>query len=289
MTCSSHSSVGWPPGLPSRHRLKEAPMDDALAPYRVITYNSARQSENKMHDDTVARQFGFVGGLVPGVDVYAYMTHPAVARWRRAFLERGVIEARFVKPVYDGEPTTVTAREANGGLELEVTCRAELCATGHARLGAAPAPPLETLRAVPAVADRPPADQASLARDRWLGIRPLTVTAQFAAQYYDDVRENDPIYAAEGLCHPGLLPRLCNWALVHNVVLGPWIHVASRMEHFAAVRIGEQLSVRAKIVANDERKGHRFVELEGLVVADEQRPVARIAHTAIWQPRARRA
>ena len=103
------------------------------------------------------------------------------------------------------------------------------------------------------------------------------------------MRETDPIYAAEGLCHPGLLPRLCNWALVHNVVLGPWIHVGSRIEHFAAVRIGDQLSVRAKIVANDERKGHRFVELDGLVVADEQRPIARIAHTAIWQPRARPA
>jgi acyl dehydratase len=264
-------------------------MHDALAPYRVIAFNSARQSENKMHDDGVARQFGFGGGLVPGVDVYAYMTHPAVARWRRGFLEHGVLEARFVKPVYDGEPTTVTAREANGGLDIEVLCRAELCATGHARLGSAPPPPLDAFQAVPAVVDRPPADQATLARDRWLGIRPLTVTAQFAAQYYDDVRENDPIYAAEGLCHAGLLPRLFNWALVHNVVLGPWIHVGSRIEHFAAVRIGEQLSVRAKIVANDERKGHRFVELDGLVVADEQRPIARIAHTAIWQPRARRA
>jgi len=264
-------------------------MDDALTPYRLIAYNSARQSENKMHDDTVARQFGFVGGLVPGVDVYAYMTHPAVARWRRTFLERGQLEARFVKPVYDGEPTTVTAREANGGLDIEVTCRDELCATGHARLGSAPAPPVAAFTAVPAVAHRPPADQDVLARDRWLGIRPLTVSAQFAAQYCADVRDRDPIYSAEGLCHPGLLPRLFNWALVHNVVLGPWIHVGSRIEHFGAVRIGDQLSVRAKIIANDERKGHRFVELDGLVVADEQRPIARIAHTAIWQPRARHA
>jgi acyl dehydratase len=264
-------------------------MPDVPTAYRLVAYNSARQSENKMHDDTVARQFGFVGGLVPGVDVYAYMTHPAVARWQRSFLEGGVLEARFVKPVYDGEPTTVTAREADGGLDIEVTCRDELCATGHARLAGLPAPPLAAFRAVPAVAHRPPADQATLARDRWLGIRPLTVSAQFAAQYKDDVRETDPIYAAEGLCHPGLLPRLFNWALVHNVVLGPWIHVGSRVEHFAAVRIGDQLSVRARILANDERKGHRFVELDGLVVADEQRPIARIAHTAIWQPRARSA
>ena len=35
------------------------------APYKVQAYNTARDSENKMHDDTVARRYGFTGGLVP--------------------------------------------------------------------------------------------------------------------------------------------------------------------------------------------------------------------------------
>ena len=72
-----------------------------------MAYNTARESENKMHDDTVARRFGFTGGLVPGVDVYAYMAHPAVARWGRDFLEAAPCEARFLKPVYDGETAIV--------------------------------------------------------------------------------------------------------------------------------------------------------------------------------------
>ena len=55
--------------------------------YRVQAYNTAHSSENKIHDDAVARRFGFTGGLVPGVDVYAYMMHLPVARWGRAFLE----------------------------------------------------------------------------------------------------------------------------------------------------------------------------------------------------------
>jgi acyl dehydratase len=260
-------------------------MSEALALYRVIAYNSARQSENKMHDDSVARQFGFAGGLVPGVDVYAYMAHPAVARWRRAFLERGTLEARFVKPVYDGEPTTVTAREGNAGLDLEVRCRDQLCATGHASLPDTTPPSLEAFQAVAAAHDRPPADEDTLKPDRWLGIRPLAVTAPFAARYAEDVRERDAIYADEQLCHPGLIPRLLNWALVHNVVLGPWIHVASKVAHFAPVRIGDELSVRAKILANYQHKGHRWLELDGLVVANRQTPIARVAHTAIWQPR----
>src|SRR5438270_6907973 len=102
--------------------------------YRVSAYNTAKQSENKMHDDTVARRFGFSGGLVPGVDVMAYMMHLPVAKWGRAFLERGLIEARFVKPVYDGETADVAAAESEGGLSIEVESRGQLCATGTASL-----------------------------------------------------------------------------------------------------------------------------------------------------------
>jgi len=262
-------------------------MTERSEPYRLRAYNSARQSENKMHDDAVARQFGFVGGLVPGVDVYAYMAHPAVARWGRAFLEHGVLEARFQQPVYDGDLTTVAAVSANGGLAIEVSSREKVCATGHAALSATQAPPIEAFESVAAVEERAAATEETLTPGRWLGIRPLAVTASFAAQYHADVRETDPIYASEKLCHPGLLPRLLNWALVHNVVLGPWIHVASKVEHFAAVRIGDDLSVRAKILANYERKGHRFVELDGLIVANAEKPIARLAHTAIWRPRLR--
>ena len=87
-----------------------------MEPYRVIAYNTALNSENKIHDDAVARRFGFTGGLVPGVDVYAYMTHPAVARWGRAWLERGTATCRFAQPVYDGDPATVTAAETPDGL-----------------------------------------------------------------------------------------------------------------------------------------------------------------------------
>jgi acyl dehydratase len=78
--------------------------------YRVSAYNTSKQSENKIHDDAVARRFGFSGGLVPGVDVMAYMMHLPVRKWGRAFLERGLIEARFVKPVYDGEIADITGK-----------------------------------------------------------------------------------------------------------------------------------------------------------------------------------
>ena len=88
-----------------------------LGPYRVSAYNTAHDSENKIHDDAVARRFGFGGGLVPGVDVYGYMTHLPVLRWGRAWLERGTAECRFFKPVYDGDTACVTATEDGNALE----------------------------------------------------------------------------------------------------------------------------------------------------------------------------
>jgi hypothetical protein len=63
------------------------------------------------------------------------------------------------------------------------------------------------------------------------------------------------------------------------------MHVGGKLQHFAAVHIGEELSVRARITGNYEHKGHRFVDADVLVLANRVTLVARIAHTAIWLPR----
>src|SRR3970282_1359533 len=59
----------------------------ALPLYTVRANNTSTASENKIHDDSVARLYGFSGGLVPGVDVYAYMTHPVVHALGRDWLQ----------------------------------------------------------------------------------------------------------------------------------------------------------------------------------------------------------
>src|SRR5277367_986417 len=92
-----------------------------MQPYHVSAYNTAKASENKIHDDATARRFGFRGGLVGGVHVYAYMTHLPVQRWGRAWLERGTGEARFARPVYEGDLAEITAVEETNGLTLQVT------------------------------------------------------------------------------------------------------------------------------------------------------------------------
>ena len=254
--------------------------------YRVSAYNTAKQSENKMHDDTVARRFGFSGGLVPGVDVMAYMMHLPVARWGRAFLERGLMDARFFKPVYDGEDVDLTSRESDGVLELEVESRSEICATGSASLPAsAPVLSLGDYKEVAAVAERKPVNAASFELGQWLGTTPRAWASEAAKDYLADVRETDPIYLREGFCHPGILQKVMNRLLVDNAILGPWIHVGSRMQLLSAGRAGDEITARAKIVGNYEKKGHRFVELDALVVANGTTPLAHCWHIAIYQPR----
>jgi hypothetical protein len=258
----------------------------ALAPYCVEAFNTAKLSENKIHDDAVARRFGFGGGLVPGVDVYAYMAHLPVVRWGRAWLERGAAECRFQKPVYDGDIATVAAAEIIEGLDLRLESHGELCAIGRALFPDRVPPPPDSFAEPPLPpADRPPASETSLAVGTLLGIRPLPITRDLVAQCIADLRETETLYLKEGLAHPVIIARTGNWALNHNVVLGPWMHVGSKLQHFAAAHIDDELSVRARVIGNYERKGHRFVDADVLVLANKYTPVARIAHTAIWLPR----
>jgi hypothetical protein len=259
----------------------------SLGPYRVSAFNTAHASENKIHDDAIARRFGFGGALVPGADVYGYMTHLPVMRWGRAWLERGTAECRFFKPVYHGDSASVAASEDGGALDISVESRGEVCATGRAALPDAPAaaPALDRFRKVPQRAERRPADEVSLAAETWLGIDPYPITAEATTRYLADLRETAPIYAEYGLMHPANILRSCNFVLSRNVVLGPWIHTGSRVQHFATASVGDALSVRARIAANYQHKGHRFVDLDALVIANEATPIAQILHTAIYRPR----
>ena len=254
--------------------------------HRISAYNTSKQSENKIHDDTVARRFGFDGGLVPGVDVMAYMIHLPVAKWGRAFLERGLIEARFVKPVYDGEITNVSGQDSDGVLSIEVESRGQLCAAGTASLpAAAPAVSIADFIAVAAVAERKPVSTDSYQLDKWLGTVPRNWAGQAATEYLADIREHDPIYAREGLNHPGVFQKVMNRVLVDNAILGPWIHVGSRMQLLSAGKTGDEITARAKVTGNYEKKGHRFVELDALVIANGKTPLAHCHHIAIYQPR----
>jgi hypothetical protein len=103
--------------------------------HTVDALNISASSENKIHDDSIAKRFGFQGGLVPGVEVYAYMTNPIVQFFGYQWLEIGSMECKFIKPVYDGDQTDIKAsKNRNTEILIEVTTPTNFCARGIANL-----------------------------------------------------------------------------------------------------------------------------------------------------------
>jgi hypothetical protein len=210
-----------------------------------------------------------------------------VARWGRAWLERGKAECRFRKPVYDGAIARVTAVEENNELLLSVESGGVQCATGRAFMpeDRPPAPGIPMLPASVPPIERPMASEASLAVGTSLGIAPLIIDAAMLSDYLDAISETHPIYRDEKAVHPGQILQLANRALMQNVILGPWIHLSSKVRHYAIAHVGSELSLRSKITSNLVVKGHATVEFDAVVVADGRQTVAEISHVAIWRPR----
>jgi hypothetical protein len=248
--------------------------------HRVVAFNTATESANRMHDDTVAATYGFRGGLVPGVDVWAYLTRPCVDRWGVEFLERGAMEVRFLLPVYDGEE--VAARlDDDGSLELTGT-DGTLRAAGTASVADQLSP--KRIGTAEAADPVPPAEPELLTPGTVLGTLRYRHRKDPHAQYLDDVRETSDLYEGGAICHPGFLARQANYVLSSSVRLGPWIHVSTRAQHRGLVRDGAAIEVRGVVVDERAHKGHRFVDLDVEITADGS-PVWSAFHTAIWRPR----
>lgn len=263
-----------------------------LPEFHVSASAPVEPHENKIHEDDLARQYGFKGGLVPGVTVYAWMTHPVVEALGVEWLERGEFQARFAKPIYYEEPATIRARVASltgDAVTIEVAAHnslGEVCGTATMTLGsgAESSPPAVAGYAVaPVPAERPRVTRAHLESLTVLGTPELDLTATVASGFLTRFGENLAVYTeARGPAHPGIHLDLSNRALDRNVRMSPWIHVESRGRHWSAARVGERLAMRGRIERLFEKKGHEFVEADLLLVAGGSRPVASIRHTAIY-------
>jgi acyl dehydratase len=279
-------------GPVGRLRLRGVPAHD-LPEYRVTARNTSKQSENLIHDDATARRYGFGGGLVPGVTVYAYLTHPLVAAFGSAWLERGTATVRFAKPIFDGEEVVVTGsvteRDARGisvGLAAR-TERGDERAVMSATIPAGLPTPVNVApyREAPLPAERPAATREYFLASPDLGT-PVTPYDEARAREYL-AKVDDPLALYRGpqaRVHPAFYLDQSNRALSGNVRLGPWIHAASAVRHLGSTRVGDTLRTLGRIRSLYEKKGREFVELDLVIVAGERRrPVAHVLHTAIYR------
>ena len=267
----------------------------ALPEYRVSAVATSDAWENKIHEDSLARAFGFRGGLVPGVTVYSWMTHPVVASLGGAWLDHGTFSVRFAKPVYFGETVTVRASVAAHSKE-DVTIQArvvngqdEVCATATMGLPLGPLLPLPDVAAYPVAslpAERPLASRAYFEQRPVLGTPQLILERAVADAFLEKVSEKLSMYRdRDAPAHPGIYLEQANRALDRNVRVSPWIHVESHGQHLSVPRVHERLETRARVKSLFQGKGHEFVELDLLLLAEGSRAVASIRHVAIYQLR----
>jgi acyl dehydratase len=267
-------------------------MPEALPDYRVKAVNTSSDSENKIHDDATARRYGFAGGLVPGVTVYAYLTQPLVAALGPAWLQRGTASVKFVKPVLDGEEVCVTgeitARDPQGGLTAVVratTASTDECATLTATLPAGSPTPLNVAlyAEAPLPAERAPGTREYFDAHPVLGTFETRYDGAQAADYVASVSDPLPLYRGAGAwVHPAFYTHLGNRCLRTNVLIGPWIHIGSVVRHLGPARVGDALAARARVRSLWEKKGRDFVELDIAVLANGK-PVAHVLHSAIYR------
>lgn len=254
-----------------------------------VARNIDPAAANAIHDDDVARQLGFAGALVPGVELFARTASALVEQHGGDFLSGGWLALRFRRPVYDGETVQV---EVDGALVLrgpdgEARAVGEARAAGEARTAGADGrnalpdvdPEAWPVRALPGLL--PPPVPTSLPVGP-LGTVVEPVSAARNAEYAQQVGDPLPLYREQGVVHPGLLLRAVNLVLMRNVDLGPWIHTASDVHLLAPAPADSTLEVRALVRATSVRSGRDEVRYDALVLADGA-PVLLVDHTALFR------
>ena len=232
--------------------------------YRVRAVNTASDSENKIHDDRVAAEYGFRGGLVPGVTVYGYMTAPLV-EFAPEWLRHGKMQVRFLEPLYDGDPVVVRCVPEPDGW-IRITAEREngaTCAIGTAAIPASRAAEPERCPDHPLPQDRPVPTRENVIPGALLG----TVIGTLET------------------AEPRELLQFCNEMLVRNFKLGPWIHTGSEITNWSAAQPGDRISARGRIHDRFDRKGHEFVVVDVMLIANGERLVETVRHTAIYRPK----
>ncbi|RBY81434.1 hypothetical protein DQ239_02280 [Blastococcus sp. TF02-09] len=245
---------------------------DAPAPHRFVAH-VIEEAQNKIHDDDVARRFGFTGALVPGVELFARITTPLVQAEGPGWLSRGRVDVRFRRPVYDGEELLVEV--ADGALTVtgpdgEVRCLGSTAPTAER-------PDLTGLVEVPP-ADRPVADPVvgpfgSVHED---------VPVEQNEWYLDAVGEPLALYRENAWAHPGMLVKAVHRLLTRNVDLGPWIHTASDCRFLGVAQLPARVTSHGRVTSVGRRGRHDEVRYDALVLADGE-PVLHVAHTALYR------
>jgi hypothetical protein len=249
----------------------------------VVARNTAQQSANAIHTEQ-AREFGFRGGIVPGVTLFGYALRAVADEWGPGWLESGELAMRFRRPVYDGDVVAVSPTSVGAADPVElalVDAEGERCSVGSARRGTGPAPEPADYPAGVVPDELPPAEPAVLGSLGPLAEYPLETSAAAVAEYSANV----------GLAgaYPGLVPPSLIAAVSARILTlqyrfdGPRIHVRLHTRFLGTRPIGTPLRARGRLVGTREHKGNHYSHLDLLVVDDRDTPVMHIDTESIFK------
>ena len=220
---------------------------------------------------------------MPGVELFAYLSHPFVEAWGLRFFDGGRLEARFRRPVYDGDEVVADATaEDDGSFAATLTGPdGEVRAVGRAWAPDGATATSRDYATTPASSPLLPTGPDPLPLGP-LGSVEEPVTVEHHDAYLDGIGETLSLYRDDGLVHPGAQLRIVNELLVRNVELGPWIHTASKCRFLGVPKLGSCLRAHGVVTECYERNGHQYVRYDALVLSDDL-PVMEADHTAIYR------
>jgi acyl-coenzyme A thioesterase PaaI-like protein len=239
----------------------------------ITARNYAIESENRIHSHEVAARYGFAGGLVPGIAIYAYLVESINEVFDTSWNEHGFLSAKFIRPVYDNDDVEVKAFETPQGLNLELyDSNGTLCAVGNANRFHSVKWRDHDHKELPLKSDKLEASIDLLPVGTLLG------SFDFA---FEDSEVQDFARRAGTTGSAGFILAQANEIVVQNVALGPWIHTASVVHNFGMPQEGEVISVRGKVIEAGEKRGNEAITLDLSFSGAQARPVAMVRHSAI--------
>ena len=256
--------------------------------HRSTAHNFSTDTENRIHSDDIAAQFGFAGGLVPGAAVFGHMAYPLAEAFGADWLVGQHAEVRFLKPAYDGDALTISHLPGDDAQLVQCHARNELLAELRMRSAAEATPPASVAAGAP-IDERPEICWQNIEVDApfpaWTWTPDALANAEAAAQVDDDsahYHQDD-----QGILHPHLLLSLANRAFTRRYRLPAWMHVGSTIRSLRQLRVGEEIEIRCVPTRKWQRKGHEFVDLRILYLVAGEIAIE-IVHTSIFKIAARR-
>jgi acyl dehydratase len=245
---------------------------------------------NVIHANQGAREYGYKAALVGGVTVYGWTVPAVLQALGPEWLDDGWVDVSFRRPTYPGDEMTARVTERDGGFDLTMTNQdGETCLSGEVGLGKAlwfadlRSPSRRAAEPRPPETPQLTLEVAPVGQD----LRPMAVplSKEDAASFARE-REQDDDAAYRGdtpRIHPGWLAARMTPLIHHSYTYGPAIHARSHIQNLAPAFAGQKVTVAGNFREAFERKGHSYGIVDGVILSEDGRELARLRHTTIFE------